>query len=69
MPRYLVVLVEFDLTGPLARRIRVSVDGCAQLIDDFVKLQPMAVVQLDGLQFTRLADGSARCAPRAKRRH
>ncbi|KLO33426.1 maleylpyruvate isomerase family mycothiol-dependent enzyme [Mycobacterium haemophilum] len=56
--------VEFDLTGPLARRIRVSVDGRAQLVDDFGGLQPTATIRLDGLQFTRLAGGRPMCPAR-----
>ncbi|ETB28492.1 hypothetical protein O983_03460 [Mycobacterium avium 09-5983] len=56
--------VQFELTGPLARVIRVSVDGRATVVDDFAGEQPTATIRCDGLQFTRLA-GGARCAPRA----
>ena len=47
----------FELTGPLARSIRVSVDGRAQVVDDFGGLDPTATIRLDGLQFTRLSGG------------
>jgi len=47
----------FELTGPLARRIRVSVDGRARAVDDFGGQEPTATIRLDGLQFTRLCGG------------
>jgi uncharacterized protein (TIGR03083 family) len=47
----------FELTGPLARRIHVSVDGRAQLVDDFDGQEPTATIRLDGLQLTRLSGG------------
>jgi uncharacterized protein (TIGR03083 family) len=56
--------VQFDLTGPLARIIRVSVDGRAQVVDDFGGLGPTAAIRLDGLQFTRLAGGRPMCPTR-----
>jgi uncharacterized protein (TIGR03083 family) len=46
-----------ELTGPLARSIRVNVDGRAQLVDEFAGEEPTATITLDGLQFTRLAGG------------
>ena len=49
--------VLFELTGPLARGIRVSVDGRAQVVDDFGGQEPTATIRLDALQFTRLAGG------------
>ncbi|MGZ4529352.1 MAG: maleylpyruvate isomerase family mycothiol-dependent enzyme [Mycobacterium sp.] len=49
--------VQFDLTGPLARSINVSVDGRAQVVDDFGGQEPTATIRLDALQFTRLAGG------------
>ena len=49
--------VELNLTGPLARTIRVAVDGRAALVDDFGGQQPTVAVTVDGLQFTRLAGG------------
>ena len=58
--------VQFDLTGPLARSIRVSVDGRAQVVDDFGGLEPTATIRLDGLQFTRLAGGRPMCPARAR---
>lgn len=56
--------VEFELTGPLARTIRVSVDGRAQVVDDFGGQEPTATIRLDALQFTRLAGGRALCPAR-----
>jgi uncharacterized protein (TIGR03083 family) len=56
--------VQFDLTGPLARSIRVSVDGRAQVVDDFGGGEPTATIRLDGLQFTRLAGGRPMCPTR-----
>lgn len=47
----------FELTGPLARSVRVGVDGRARLVDDFGGLEPTASIRLDGLQFTRLSGG------------
>ena len=58
--------VQFDLTGPLARSIRVSVDGRAQVVDDFGGHEPTATIRLDGLQFTRLAGGRPMCPARAQ---
>lgn len=58
--------VLFDLTGPLARSIRVSVDGRAQLVDDFGGQEPTAIIRLDALQFTRLAGGRSLCPARAQ---
>jgi uncharacterized protein (TIGR03083 family) len=48
--------VAIELTGPLARTIRVAVDGRAQLVDDF-DVEPTATIRMDGLQFTRVAGG------------
>ncbi len=56
----------FELTGPLARGIRVSVDGRAQVVDDFGGQEPTATIRLDGLQFTRLAGGRPMSAARAR---
>ena len=49
--------VAIELTGPLARAIRVAVDGRAQVVDDFGGLDPTASIRLDGLLFARLAGG------------
>ncbi len=49
--------VAIELTGPLARTIRVAVDGRAQVVDDFGGLDPTASIRLDGLLLTRLAGG------------
>jgi uncharacterized protein (TIGR03083 family) len=49
--------VALELTGPLARTIRVAVDGRASVVDDFAGAEPTVTVRLDGLQFTRLAGG------------
>jgi len=51
--------VAIELTGPLARTIRVAVDGRAQLVDDFGGQQPTATIRVDGVLFTRLAGGRA----------
>ena len=48
--------VVIELTGPLARTIRVVVDGRAALVDEFDG-EPTTVIRMDGLQFTRLAAG------------
>ena len=58
--------VQLELTGPLARSIRVNVDGRAQLVNDFGGQEPTATVRLDGLQFTRLAGGRPMCTARAQ---
>ena len=49
--------VALELTGPLARTIRVAVDGRASVVDDFADAGPTTVIRLDGLQFTRLGGG------------
>jgi uncharacterized protein (TIGR03083 family) len=49
--------VAIELTGPLARTIRVAVDGRAQVVDDFGSVDPTSTIRLDGLLFTRLAGG------------
>jgi uncharacterized protein (TIGR03083 family) len=46
-----------ELTGPMARTIRVAVDGRAQVVDDFGGSDPTTTIRLDGLLFTRLAGG------------
>lgn len=58
--------IQFDLTGPLARTIRVNVDGRAAVIDDFGGQEPTATIRLDGLQFTRLTGGRPMCPTRSK---
>lgn len=58
--------VLFDLTGPLSRSIRVSVDGRAQVVGDFGGQEPTVTVRLDGVQFTRLAGGRPMCPSRAQ---
>ena len=64
--------VLFDLTGPLARSIRVSVDGRAQVVDDFGGQEPTATIRLDGSavhQARRRAPAVPRACPghRARR--
>ena len=56
----------FELTGPVARSIRVNVDGRAQLVDDFGGQEPTATIRLDGLQFTRLSGGRPMSPARAR---
>ncbi|OMC24380.1 maleylpyruvate isomerase family mycothiol-dependent enzyme [Mycobacterium colombiense] len=58
--------VQFDLSGPLARTIRVTVDGRAAVVDDFAGQDATATIRLDGLQFTRLAGGRPMCPARAQ---
>ncbi|BBZ74090.1 maleylpyruvate isomerase family mycothiol-dependent enzyme [Mycobacterium paraseoulense] len=58
--------VLFELTGPLTRDIRVSVDGRAQLVDDFGGREPTVTIRVDGLQFTRLAGGRRMCTARSQ---
>jgi uncharacterized protein (TIGR03083 family) len=56
--------VAIELTGPLNRTIRVSVDGRAKLVDAF-DVEPSTTIRLDGLQFTRLAGGRPMTAARS----
>ena len=49
--------VAIELTGPLARTIRVAVDGRARVVDDFGGEEPTSTIRLDGVLFTRLAGG------------
>jgi uncharacterized protein (TIGR03083 family) len=49
--------VAIELTGPLARTIRVAVDDRARVVDDFGESDPTSTIRLDGLLFTRLAGG------------
>ena len=52
--------VAIELTGPLARTIRVAVDGRARVVDDFGDEKPTSTIRLDGVLFTRLAGGRAK---------
>ncbi len=58
--------VLFDLTGPHSRQVRVSVDGRAQLVDDFGGAEATTVIRVDALQFTRLAGGRPLCPARSQ---
>lgn len=52
--------VALELTGPLARTIRVAVDaasGRAAPVEDFGGETPSAAIRLDALQFVRLCGG------------
>lgn len=49
--------VALELTGPLARTIRVAVDGKAAVVPDFGGVEPTTTIRLDGWQFTRLCGG------------
>lgn len=49
--------VALELTGPLARTIRVAVDGRAAVVDDFGDAEPTTVLSVDGVEFTRLCGG------------
>jgi uncharacterized protein (TIGR03083 family) len=55
-----------ELTGPVARSIRVNVDGRAQAVSDFGGQEPTATIRLDGLQFTRLSGGRPMSVARAQ---
>ncbi|BBZ09909.1 maleylpyruvate isomerase family mycothiol-dependent enzyme [Mycobacterium branderi] len=55
--------VVIQLTGPLARVIRVVVDGRGRVVEDFGGLEPTATLRMDGLLFTRLAGGRVVGAP------
>ncbi|MCV7260778.1 maleylpyruvate isomerase family mycothiol-dependent enzyme [Mycobacterium shimoidei] len=55
--------VAIELTGPLARTIRVVVEGRGQVVDDFGGLEPTATIRLDALAFARLAGGRVASAP------
>jgi uncharacterized protein (TIGR03083 family) len=55
-----------ELTGPLARSIRVNIDGRAQVVSDFGGQEPTATIRLDGLQFTRLSGGRPMSPARAQ---
>jgi len=55
--------VAIELTGPLARTIRVLVDGRGRLVGDFGGLEPTVTLRMDGLLFTRLAGGRVTSAP------
>ena len=57
--------VLLNLTGPVAREIRVAVDGRAALVEDFGDAEPTVAITVDGLQFTRLAGGRPLMAGRA----
>jgi uncharacterized protein (TIGR03083 family) len=58
--------IQFDLKGPLARSIRVNVEGRAQVVQDFFGLEPTATIRVDALQFTRLAGARPMCPARAQ---
>jgi uncharacterized protein (TIGR03083 family) len=58
--------IHFDLTGPLARSIRVNVEGRAQVVEDFGGLEPTSTIRVDALQFTRLAGGRPMCPARSQ---
>jgi uncharacterized protein (TIGR03083 family) len=49
--------VAIELTGPLQRTINVTVDGRGRVVEDFGADDPTAVIEVDGLLFTRLAGG------------
>jgi uncharacterized protein (TIGR03083 family) len=53
----------FELTGPLARLIRVVVEGRGKVVESFGGQEPTSTIRCDGLLFTRLATGRVRRAP------
>ncbi|OBI81604.1 maleylpyruvate isomerase family mycothiol-dependent enzyme [Mycobacterium asiaticum] len=58
--------VLIDLTGPLARQMRVAVNGRARVVDDFGGQEPTTAIRVDALQFTRLAGGRPLCPRRSQ---
>lgn len=57
--------VALELTGPLARTIRVAVNGRAAVVHDFGDAEPTTTIRLDGVQFTRLGGGRPLSATRS----
>jgi uncharacterized protein (TIGR03083 family) len=53
--------VEFELTGPLQRTLRVAVDGRARVVDKFDG-DPTTTIGLDAVLFTRVAGGRTTAA-------
>ena len=53
--------VEFALTGPLQRTLRVAVDGRARVVDEFDD-DPTTTIGLDAVLFTRVAGGRTTAA-------
>jgi uncharacterized protein (TIGR03083 family) len=53
--------VEFELTGPLQRTLRVAVDGRARVVDKFDD-DPTTTIGLDAVLFTRVAGGRTTAA-------
>ena len=51
--------IEFELTGPLQRSIRVSVEGRGRVVKAFKGGGATSTIRLDGLLFTRLVGGRA----------
>lgn len=49
--------VAIELTGPLARTIRVAVGDRAAVVEDFAGAGPTTVIRMDGLDFVRLCGG------------
>ncbi len=52
-----------ELTGALARKICVDIQGRGRVVEDFGGEQPTSTIRCDGLLFTRLATGRVRTAP------
>ena len=53
--------IEFALTGPLQRTLRVAVDGRAKVVDEF-EGEPTATIELDAVVWTRLLGGRTTAA-------
>ena len=49
--------IAIELTGPLARTIRVVVNGRGRVVGDFGAEPPTSTIRLDGVLFTRLIGG------------
>jgi uncharacterized protein (TIGR03083 family) len=54
--------VEIELTGPLARRMKVAVDGRGQVVDEFDDGPATTTIRLDAVLFTRLVGGRTTAA-------
>jgi uncharacterized protein (TIGR03083 family) len=49
--------IEFDLTGPLGRTVRVQMNGRGSVVERFDGGDATSTIRLDGLLFSRLAGG------------
>ena len=66
IPNSQITTVANQSIGYSVATINVSVDGRAQLVDDFGAREPTATIRLDALQFTRLVGGRPMCPARVQ---